>query len=320
MTYAVIRGLANNTPTKLLAYDTFLQTEGALAGKSAPLGGTWAGAGDTTDFSVIAADDVARRTATEDADIYTGRYAIVGSEEPTTSRASVDTVASTPVTLGASVRGVFLRYSSTSNWVMAWLGIGTSNAVLRVLKRVSGTVTELGVASLPNNYLAEQVSTRRVSLAVSASGTWEAWLHDPSASAASPLITGYDAALATGGSLAKGKGGFYDAQTSFSGITRTFDNFNLLTGEDAGRVLYAGKVGELNDQGYERQDATGTYYGGASQHRGATFYLEPAGQSGAINRIVVALRRNDVVTEPDSHVEDKHSVEVKVRERFLAPR
>jgi hypothetical protein len=35
---------------------------------------------------------------------------------------------------------------------------------------------------------------------------------------------------------------------------------------------------------------------------------------------VIAMRRNDIDTEPDINVTDRHTVEVKVRERFLAPR
>jgi hypothetical protein len=37
------------------------------------------------------------------------------------------------------------------------------------------------------------------------------------------------------------------------------------------------------------------------------------------SRVAVKMRRNDVTTEPDEHVTDKQKVEVRIRERFLAP-
>lgn len=315
---ARVRGKANNNPTKLLAYDTFLQSAGSLAGKTLPLGGSWAGSGDTDDFTVDFASHVAKRTAVSDAALESGRYAIAGTEEPTSSKATVTVDAN--ATLGGDFRrGVILRYTDTNNWLMAVVELFTATETrLAVYKRVTGTVSKIGQSSGLGSLKQQHATT--ISLSAAANGTWQAWVYAAGAtSEPAPLISGQDSALATGGTLAKGKGGFYDAQTSSSACTRDYDNFALLAAEPADVILYAGKVAEIRSEGYFRQDSTGTYYG-EFPPRGADLYLEPEGDSGAINRLVIVSRRNDVETEADSNVTDKISVEVRVRERFLVPR
>ena len=49
------RGLAT-----YIARDGFNQTAGALTGKTADVGGTWTGAGDTDDFNVCANGNITR--------------------------------------------------------------------------------------------------------------------------------------------------------------------------------------------------------------------------------------------------------------------
>lgn len=320
--YGVGRGLAASAPTKLLAYDTFLQAEGALAGKTLPLGGTWAGAGDVDDFTVIAASGVARRTAVSDSGLGNGRYAIAGLEEPTTAKASVHYLVQDPEQKeagGASRRGVFLRYTATTNWLMASVELLLMGHYLKVRKCVAGVETSIGKILLPSP-LGDGSAKTVVSLEATAEGAWRAWAHAPGATAA-PLLSGHESVLATGGALAKGRGGFYDSYIAAGARTREFDDFSLLAGDLANRVCYSGKEAELRHDGFLREDSTGTYYGTTSLYRGADLYLEPAGGSGRINRVVVAMRRNDVETELDTPIPtDKHSLTVLARERFLAPR
>jgi hypothetical protein len=306
-------GIAVSTPTKLLAYDTFLQTEGSLTGKALPLGGTWAGAGDTDDFKVIVAEDLARRTAVSDDDLNTGRYAIAGSEEPTTAKVSVTQNSNVALFGGGIRRGVFLRYSNTENWLMAGLESFGGLPVLRVYKRVAGTVTQLRESPPISSFN----GTNRVitSLFAGADGTWQAWAYESGTTEPSPVLEGSDTALAAGGTLEKGKGGIYDAQTTATAITRYYDEFSLLSGSQAGRVCFSGKSCTLSSDGFTRQDSTGKYEGSASLYRGGNLYLNPG-----LNRIVIAMRRNDAAQEADDHVTDQHTTEVLVRERFLAPR
>jgi hypothetical protein len=286
------------------------------------------------DFKVIAASDLAERTEKSDASLTAGRFATAGSEEPTSSKASVSLVAHETTllqALGAEEQrvGVFLRYVSSEKWLMAVLeqrkesGFGVfppipAGIYLRVIKNVSGSVTVLDEARTGFSGGLSNTVEATVALSASSAGTWTAWTYTGS-TAGGPLLEGQDSALATGGTLAKGKGGFYDAYTgSASTRTRKFDNFNLLAAEPASVMLYSGKTAEIRSEGYFRQDESGSYYGEFPQ-RGGDLYLDPEGDSGRINRLVIKARRNDVEVEEDSAVTDKMRVEVIAQERFLSP-
>lgn len=316
---ARVRGKANNNPTKLLAYDTFLQTEGALSGKTLPLGGTWAGAGDAADFSVNAAGDYIKRTEVSDSNLNNGRYAIAGTEEPVSAKVSV-LVKSGDWESGTNTqrRGVFLRYTNTENWLGGFVHNQPtfgSNRVA-VIKRVAGVETVLHEETFD---LHANTTGVTVALACGSTGTWQFSATRANETAPAAAWEGQDSVLATGGTLAKGKAGLYDAQTSAAVSERRFDNFTLLATEPAPVMLYSGKAAEIRSEGYFREDESGKYWG-EFPPRGADLYLEPEGDSGRINRLVIVSRRNDVETEADSNVTDKISVEVRVRERFLIPR
>lgn len=311
------RGRAVNTPTKLLAYDEFLQTEGALSGKN--LGGpgtiTWSGAGDSDDFTVIAADDVARRTATSDSSLNAGRFGLAGSTEY--ESVQVSAVASSSVLKEEVSRiGVLARYVDTSNWLIGVLSTGLSSSGgairvwLEVIRCISGSAVALGRTELT---AASVLPSTTVTLSVAASGSW-------TAESMGEGISGQSSTLATGGALAKGKVGIYDAWTSATACTRTLDSFNAMGADSAAVVCYSGKAIEFNSRGAERESSAGGTWGQPDLPRGANFYLEPEGADERINRIIVLMRRGDVEEEADSAVTDKHTVEIKVRERFLLPR
>jgi hypothetical protein len=151
-----------------------------------------------------------------------------------------------------------------------------------------------------------------VSLSVDSKGAW-------TAKAGTVELHGQHPSLGASGALASGRIGIYDAWTSASAMARTVDAFEALGAESAGRVCYSGRQVEFNAQGCQRQDSTGVY-NGAPTYRGSGLYLEPEGKLGLINRVAIRMRRNDNEVEEDAAVTDKHSVEVKVRERFLIPR
>ena len=318
------RGRASNTPTKLLAYDQFEQTEGSLATKSLNVGGTWSGAGDTDDFTVIAASDYIRRNATSDSNINTGRYALAGSTEHTTVVVSARIESGTAIKLDSSRIGVIARYVDTENWLGAFLVFETADGgprTIKVFSRVGGTVTELGLhapsglsTSGSPSALDQDVS---LSLAVDTTGNWSLladW------GVGSTTISGSTSVLASGGALEKGKVGVYDAWTSATASSRYLDEFQVLGADNPGVVCYSGKSIEFNSQEVLREAESGEYWGPPDLPRGGNFELEPAGADERINRVVIRARRNDIEAEADSAVSDKHTTEIKVRERYLLPR
>jgi hypothetical protein len=208
---------------------------------------------------------------------------------------------------------------------MAYLiDYGTYDYHLRVIKRVSGTEKNLGVLGRRNFIPTgiSQLSPITISLAVSAQGVWQVWANAPGSAAPTPLATGQHADLATGGTLAKGKGGFYDSWTPAKVVPvlhRDYTDFSLTSADDPGVVIYSGKEAEWRSDSFLRKDSTGTY-AGEPPNRGGRFYLQPGGSAGVKNRLVIALRRNDITQEADANVTDKHSIKVFATPRYLAPR
>lgn len=304
-------------PTTLVGLDLFEQSEGNLAGKTANNGGTWAEAGDAVRFKVIAAEDVARRSEREDANVNTGAYAILGSSEPTTCRVSVhisvpNLIPAIPTPLRT---GVLLRYTDTNNWALATIeAFSLLSPVtiwwLKMYKRVSGTVSEI-------RFGGGQVSSSlsaTLEAFVGADGSWEV-------SAFGQAIKGKDSAFLPTGALAKGKVGIYDAYPgSIEGLPRNYSNFTAVAAEDPAPVLYSGRKAEIRSDGYHREDSTGNVMGLPSSYRGSHLYLDPDGGQGRINRLALMARRLDVTEAPDANVTDKTSVTVYATPRYLAPR
>jgi hypothetical protein len=178
---------------------------------------------------------------------------------------------------------------------------------LVVLKRTGAAAgVEIGRVLAPNAF----TKNTPLTLTVLSDGTWSASVD----LGGLKTVSGQDSDFATGGVLASGKPGIYDARVSSSAVTRTIDKFNCLSAAEAGRVCFASKKAEVRWDETERQDATGTYYGEPSSYRGDRFFV-PVGNS----RLALKMRRNDIDLEPDANVTDKQEVEVKITERVLAP-
>jgi hypothetical protein len=311
------RGLQTNDAGQLLAYDDFNQSAGNLdAPKALPFGGNWSEAVKTgaSGFVINESTHAAQRTALSDSGLNAGCYAIAGTNNYTSCQVSASVSAGT-LEFEQTRIGVIARYSSTEKWLMAVLmnkedEIKKENGTyLVVLKRTGAAAgTELGRVLAPKAYTPDSL----VTLTALADGTWSATVD---LGLGGPLtVSGQDADLATGGTLASGKPGFYDVRLSSIAVTRKVDNFNVVAVAEAGRVCFASKRAEVRWDETERQDATGSYYGEPSSYRGGRFFV-PVGNS----RLALKMRRNDVDLEPDANVTDKHEVEVKITERVLAP-
>jgi len=325
-------GIASNTPTKLLGYDEFEQSAGNLEGKEPnfPSATTWAETNKTgaNGFKVNASHYL-ERTTVSDSGSLAGCYAQLGSTSYTTFASSVAIKAGTKMMGSALSRlGLLGRYASTEKWVAAGVFVASlspeNQLYMNVWKNVSGVISNPGgegvrigtVALATPNTLTSDVT---LTFQVASDGTWSL-VATGSGLVFGGELSGQDSDLATGGALASGKAGLFDAWASATAGTRMLDSFQLLGSEPAGRVCYAGRQIEFNSNGALRQDSTGTYDGQPDISRGGDFYLDPAGESGRINRIAIRMRRNDIEVEPDNNVTDKHTVEVLVRERFLIPR
>jgi|GEM_PF-5192680 len=110
----------------------------------------------------------------------------------------------------------------------------------------------------------------------------------------------------------------YDQWTGGGALTREYDNVALWV-PDQQLVCASGRALEVRGDSEDREDQAGDFWS-PMPYRGSHFLLDPAGREERVNRLALRMRRNDVVGEPSRDLTDPQSVEVRVRERVLAPR
>lgn len=294
-------------PTAFSARDEFDQAAGALAGKTLPIGGTWAGAGDADDFATSGSSAfVLQRTAINDSAaglaLKNGRFAIAGSAL-TDMAVRTDFGVDTPV---AGLRGVFARYIDIDNWLV--VGASQTNPgsgwiwTLTVVKCVAGTETVVmpGGQALNTTVPAPGSTTTTATLAVlvDASGHVSVYL-DSVGREPSLQVRLSDADLATGGALASGKGGIWDWHPSASVATRTYDNFAVWVPAPEDAVIFPNRSAEVTNKVSLRENAGGTYWGQIAPWRGRFPTIPPAGDKDISTRLLVKARANDVEIEAD---------------------
>lgn len=281
-------------PVVFIARDEFNQTAGALAGKTLPVGGTWASNGPgTNDFTV----DTTRKKATRTNVIGGGsdRYATAG----TTPYASVYVQADIGITAAWSTfdwAGVLARYVSQTSYLQAVFDTSTNSVPsLVVSKNVVGSFVELYRSPpLLVNPIVNDVSIR---LLVDAAGHWFVWVFNAGSEPGAPLTSGQDQNLATGGTLAAGLPGITDRATQ-GNATRTYDNF-LVGTPTPDAALFASRQLEVRSDRANRQDAAGTTWTPPSKYEGDYIKIPPAGREGRSTRVIVKATRNDPVTMGD---------------------
>jgi hypothetical protein len=251
--------------------DEFNQSSGVLTGKSAPVGGTWVGAGDTDDFVLDTTNRVVLRTNTGDA--APGRIATLNLNM-TNTVVQVDALCSTAA--GLPLSWVVARYSSTTNFVRAGIRWAADSPQFFVTKTVAGVETTLANP---------EVSVRRgtfytIRFAVDTAGRWQAWVFQQGGVAPpTPIASGLDAQFATGGPLANGDPGFMDRESLATASTRSYDNFAAwVPPTDA--VIFPNQSAELRTEAMLREDPTGTAYGPVSRVVGDLPRIPPSGSEG----------------------------------------
>jgi hypothetical protein len=303
----------------LVGRDEFTGTTagGTLNGRVAPAGGTWATSGSTTDFSFAdgpgtGVETLSRATGSD----ASPRFAILGSTTYTNTEAGVSYARASSALI---VPAVILRWTDSSNYLAVRHWFATSyDSVVEVIKVVAGTPTTIASTPVPTGsetgFDTTWVALRAV---VFASGVGAAWLAYPTGGVFA-TVNFSDTVLATGGTLASGKVGFQDYfPGGFGAVTRNYDNFYAATPAPEPIAVYSGRAAEIRSDSAERQDSTGTYYGGVPEYRGGRFMVPCAGTRGRKTRVAVVARRNDTVVAPDDAVTDSTTVTVAITPRYL---
>lgn len=282
--------------TLLSARDDFTQTSGALAGKTATVGGVWGGGGDANDFAVVDAEDLVERTALSDA-ANTGRFNPVGASM-TAVAAQVDVWVSAAE---AAYIGLLVRYSSSTVFAMSMLTF------------TPGDVHRLGLWFMSGGYAPFNPTDRELLLSpqtwytqrvvITADGRWAIYVFPAGSQPTGPIVGGQHSFLATAGSHAAGQSGLFDHYLGSIPVTRRFRNFRTWV-PTLDAVLHPSQSAELRTDGMFREDSTGTAYGPVGQVLGDLPRLPPAGLEGRIVEVFLKGSRGDLGVLPDNGIDD----------------
>lgn len=303
-------------PKALTAYSDASTESGGINGDSLPIGGgKWECAGDAVDFTKEG--ETFKRSEHNDAS-NAGRYAVISNTKMTDQVVRVTVEADNASFTYGQKLGVLARYVSTESWLEAYLEVRRGYAYLKVRKRVSGTVTELGTATVMG--VEEFLNTTvDIYLAVSSAGYWTAWvgsgLRPPEL-----YLAGSDSVLAAEGTLAEGKAGIFDECNAEVSVSNRYYSHPAVWPFADSPVCLSGKTLEVASTGSRRQNSGEKYWSPLPMQRGANIYLDPAGESSRVNRLAIKMRRINSLEGSNATVKDKQKVEVKVTERFLFPR
>jgi hypothetical protein len=258
-------------------------------------GNKWVTSGDATDISVEESAHTAQRKAVSDANIESGRYAIAGSTLVTDVVAGIKAKrAAMSAAANERVRGGSLvRYIDDENWLFC--GADAEAAALPVtdtvcvVKRVAGTVTELGRATI-----SDSTDYRQFWLHVDRRGRYFCWGLLLEGGAPRLLLVGQDNDLIEGGALDEGKTGFYDAKTGPNPNTRVYDQFVAWI-PPLEAVIFKGLSLQLRPSRVERESPGGGSYTPISSS-GDYLRLSPSGLEERKNRLVFIASANDPAT------------------------
>ena len=290
-------------PNAYAGYDTFEQTAGALAGKTAPIGGAWSGAGDADDFTVVAGSSHwAQRTAVSDA-ANIPRYELLGAAKYTDILVGLDVSNSNPdLELGnPGEMGALLRYVNAENWLVAKLVCIANVPVqgnvyyLELLKRVGGVFTTLSswpASGKPIVFAPRGTQTPwcRLEIMVLSNGEWQLAAGQVGQGSPTVFASGIDTDLSSTGALKEGQIGMYDYKQTPNPATRYYDNFQAYI-PIFDKAIYANRQLEIRSNQARRQDKDGVTWG-RSSYEGDYLLVPQAGPEKRPTRFIVKASRN----------------------------
>lgn len=318
--YGLARAPYAFAPGAIVGYDAFVGTTAgaALGTRAAPLGGSWATSGSTTDFVFqdnllqgSPADGIESIERTTIAVETTGRFAVLGTATFTDVEVDVRNWTS-----AANLEsGLLARWTDASNHVRLrvpntqTLSSGTKVETFYVEQLVAGVVTVIAQGTWTRTF----GNKYRLRLVVFASGRAIGQVLDDAGTLLAST-EGSSSALATGGTLATGKVGVWDRATNASsGGTRRYSGFAVAIPPPEPIVTYPSKTLQVRYDDTIRDDSTGTYMSRPPAYRGSRCVI-PVGTS----RVAVWTHPNDLDVAAWEPAAVSTSVQVAYTMRGLA--
>lgn len=293
------------TLTPFVARDGFTHVAGTLAGKTLPIGGTWAGAGDANEFVLNTTNRTAQRTATADSSgLANGRFELGGTAVYDEVSVQANFQFTAPSTADEFLTGVVARYTNTSNFALAYIQKVASGSTwtLNVVTQVSGATTWWDAFASP--YFGVPNTDHRIKFAIDVRGNYYVYWGLPDLGVEPRrMLTGFAPDLAAGEALDDGRVGFFDQVTGSTPATRQVDNF-LVTAPAPDAACFASQSLELSTWGIVREASGGTVYGPVSRVFGDLPRLPAAGIEDRTTEVMLKLSRGNLADSPDSGIDD----------------
>jgi hypothetical protein len=311
--YGKARGSQSSQPGTIIALDNF--TTGTLSGslnaRTPALGTAWATSGAATDWVVESA--AVKRTTTGDAE---PRIALFGSAQ---GNSKANLVCSHSKWAGAS-SAILLRATSTTNYAFCSALITATATTVSLGVVVAGVTTTIKTRVLPS-----PLGGGATSWAVELIATLDAGLYAAGFFVGAHgerinffSLAGTNAAIAVGGALASGKGGFYDRNNTGVADTRLYQMSSVQSLTAIPYCVQPSRTMEVHSDSAIAQDSTGTYYGPVPQYRGSRFYVPQDGSANRTSRILVKADRNDLQESDQQTIADAFTAACFCTPRFLA--
>lgn len=302
-----------NLPIGLSTYsarDEFNQTAGALTGKAAPVGGTWAvlTGSDTGDLTV--GSGVITRADAGDTGTIAGstlRGRAVGLDLNLAATGAAMNYQNAGDAIARS--GFLLRVVDASNFLAVLANDSTAGGI-GVYKVIAGTLSTIAYFPAPLITQSTPGPTMRLQAAVIGT-TITAWCGEGSA----PTFRGTCSDSALASTLASGDVYIYDEHIGGTpAFTRTYGAFAAWVPTDDA-VIYASRSAELNTKAITRLDSGGSAYGPVSFINGDLPRMPNQSSAGTVEFMCKASR-GDLATTPDPAADDI-SVRVYRRASYL---
>jgi hypothetical protein len=222
------------------------------------------------------------------------RHAVLAAAQ-TTIATKLDLTTDGLVVMALSGAGPLVRYVDDNNWAgLRWVQGGS----IQFTKQIAGTDTVL--FSVPSGD--RRLFWTTYVAVVYASGYWAVWAVTPGSELGEPLGQGWDAAFATGGTLASGKSGMYSTVGGASPEWR-FDNYAAwVPAIDA--AIFASQSVEIRHDRVVREDSGGTLWTEVSDYQGDLCWVPTAGREKRTLRWIVLPSRGNFDGLADTGIDD----------------
>ena len=326
-TYAKLRGsrTQDTGAVALVASDDFSTLSGTISGGTVgyTVSGTvtWSTSGGTGDFTADTTNDWLTRNHGSDANVNSGRYARVGVQTLAGISISGRIYAATGSNPN-SANGLFARWVDANNWLMARyiFATGFLSGIYRLelVKRVSGTVTRIGVYDVETGF--SDITTGPIvngfndlQMQVDTSGRVLVYSNGIA------VISVTDSDLATAATLASGGYGIYHSNTGTASSLDRFDNFSVRGASSALLVnpaLYSTRTLKVSHQEALSASSDGTVDNPTPVVEGTYLKLPPSTRNSTQHRLVVRARREDIDAGfADTGLTDKVTASIKATPR-----